>query len=605
MKRQLHSQQPTGPRQQSQSQSQSQSPKQSPSPPSSLLLRVLVPAAPPIQVEEIAAREYGNPLIARGTFGEVFIGIQLPPSSSTSSTSTSPSQDNTGTRSSILHPPKARYVAIKTIRNAVSYNNDKSSHEFTPAVFTELASLRALSPHVNIVPLLHTIYDTGGSSGGGGGGGRSSNLLSSNSISFVFPYCPCDLQEIINHYRHSRSGYNNSSIDHSSSSSSQNRNILTKQIIKHILKDICNGLNHCHSNGIIHCDIKPGNILLSSNGTFQLADFGIAKTYIPKHYHSKNQKNSHEQNTAAGGGLCTLYYRPPELLYGSTTHYQPSIDMWSLGCVIVELQTLKPLFPGWGVMDQLSKIMTVCGTPTIHSWPTIHTLPDYHKVKFTERDGVGLKRFVCVQEDDGSLLDLVEGLVVMDPEKRLSVSECLVHPWLVPPLSLSSKSTSDSDIDIDIFGLGSRNEITASYILQNMIIHKDLLGDDGFQYGSSMSKVTDNINGVTELNVTVGDEDYVELLDQMKLQGVAMAEMRRNWNSFRELDLEIKMMEEKKEKIGNTSNNNNHSNHSNHNDGIEKIQESSHPTYPSTKGEGRVGLGRMLAAKMKSNTLKD
>lgn len=82
-------------------------------------------------------------------------------------------------------------------------------------------------------------------------------------------------------------------------------------------------ISYCHSNRIIHRDIKPQNILLSLDGTIKLADFGLARTYnIPV------KRYTHE--------VVTLWYRSPELLLDSY-FYSTSIDIWSLGCIFSEM----------------------------------------------------------------------------------------------------------------------------------------------------------------------------------------------------------------------------------------------------------------------------
>ena len=291
------------------------------------------------------------------------------------------------------------------------------------------------------------------------------------------------------------------------------------------MKDICNGLEYCHTKGIIHCDIKPGNIVLSTRGTFQLADFGIARLDMKQveEMKKKNQKDEEDQNEKGINnvkrqrrnqldhhGLCTLYYRPPELLYGSTT-YESSLDMWGVGLILAELATLRPLFPGCGVIDQLSRIMDVLGTPTKETWPFINELPDYNKIQFDTRDGSGLRIIVPRIANDNELMDLLEQLVVMDPLKRLSAGKCLNHTWLSPQSKIALSPFNDS-------------EVMAQLMLQSCIFNKEVLGDDGMFYGSSMSKF-DKIHEEIVL-----DDDA--LLEQMKLKGVAMAEARRNLSSF-------------------------------------------------------------------------
>ena len=444
------------------------------------------------KVEEISAREFGNPLIARGAFGEISIAIQ------------SVTQNNNNNNNN--NYKRYQFVALKKIRNAVLYSEEKSSYEFTPAVFTELASLRTLTPHPNITPLLDIKYDNNNDN-------KSSNRdpspfftssISSTSLSFVFPYCPIDLNEIISHRRINNQHFH-------------------PFVIKYIIQNICHGLEHCHSKGILHCDIKPGNIVLSSNGIFQLADFGIARPY---HDHKRDVDDDHDRNNEHATkihhqqqqqhGLCTLYYRPPELLYGSTI-YEPSIDMWGVGLILTELCSLRPLFPGCSVLDQLSRILNVLGTPTEQSYPKVHLLPDYSKVQFDiSGNGIGLRNVIINMEHDLDLMHLIEHLVIMNPDDRLSASECLNHSYITKGSFDNHYDTNDDDND---------KGFRSYFILKDLIFNHNIRGD------------------CTEYLIhQTNDENEESLLKEMKVKGVAIAQARRKLSSFDNFELRKQKM---------------------------------------------------------------
>lgn len=77
--------------------------------------------------------------------------------------------------------------------------------------------------------------------------------------------------------------------------------------------------------------------------------------------------------------VITLWYRSPELLLGERI-YSTSVDIWSVGCIFAELILRKPLFPGQGEFDQLTKIFKSLGFPTEERWPGVSLLPNYNRI---------------------------------------------------------------------------------------------------------------------------------------------------------------------------------------------------------------------------------
>lgn len=100
------------------------------------------------------------------------------------------------------------------------------------------------------------------------------------------------------------------------------------------MQQIFYGLDYCHGKGVLHRDIKTSNILLNNEGVLKLADFGLA-----------NFMSTRTKQQPLTSRVVTLWYRPPELLLGST-NYGPYVDMWSAGCVFAELLIGKPILKG-------------------------------------------------------------------------------------------------------------------------------------------------------------------------------------------------------------------------------------------------------------------
>jgi serine/threonine protein kinase len=157
--------------------------------------------------------------------------------------------------------------------------------------------------------------------------------------------------------------------------------------------------------------MKPSNILVSQFGDVKLADFGLAKVFG-----SPDKRYSPQ--------CVTLWYKPPELLFGATL-YGPSVDMWSMGCIFAELLLRRPLLPGSNDLDQLGKIFATFGTPTEQEWPQMKSLPNY--IEYEDCPKVPLKSLFVAASDDA--LDLLSKMLVYDPNKRITATEALEHPY--------------------------------------------------------------------------------------------------------------------------------------------------------------------------------
>ncbi|CAK9150226.1 unnamed protein product [Ilex paraguariensis] len=107
----------------------------------------------------------------------------------------------------------------------------------------------------------------------------------------------------------------------------------TEPQIKCYMQQLFRGLEHCHSRGVLHRDIKGSNLLIDDMSVLKIGDFGLANFFQP------------DQMQPLTSRVVTLWYRAPELLLGAT-EYGVAIDMWSAGCILAELFSGKPIMPG-------------------------------------------------------------------------------------------------------------------------------------------------------------------------------------------------------------------------------------------------------------------
>lgn len=187
---------------------------------------------------------------------------------------------------------------------------------------------------------------------------------------------------------------------------------LDKNLVRSYTYQILEGILFCHQRRIIHRDLKPQNLLISKDGVIKLADFGLARAFgIPVRVYT------HE--------VVTLWYRSPEVLLG-VQRYATPIDIWSIGCIFAEMVTGNALFHGDSEIDQLFRIFRSLGTPSEETWPGVSTMPDF-KPTFPNWKSNVLKSLVPGITDDG--LDLLEKMLIYNPNNRISAKAALLHPY--------------------------------------------------------------------------------------------------------------------------------------------------------------------------------
>ncbi|TEB35666.1 Pkinase-domain-containing protein [Coprinellus micaceus] len=277
------------------------------------------------------------------------------------------------------------YVALKRIRMETERDG------FPVTAMREIKLLQSLK-HPNVVRL-HEM------------------MVSNGSVFMVFEYMDHDLTGIL----------------------SQTQFKFTEAHLKSLCQQMLAGLAYLHHKGVIHRDIKGSNILLNNRGELKLADFGLARFY------HKRRRSDYTNR------VITLWYRPPELLFGATV-YGAEVDMWSAGCIMLELFTKKPVFQGNDELHQLHVIFKIMGTPSPDRWLGLLNLPWYELVK--PREPLPNRfRELFQKWMSPAALDLAEQLLAYDPASRITAAAALDAPYFKQDQPLAERPTGLSTLE--------------------------------------------------------------------------------------------------------------------------------------------------------------
>ena len=228
-------------------------------------------------------------------------------------------------------------------------------------------------------------------------------LHSENKLTIVFEFLDMDLRKFLDTHHNS----------------------LSRAVLRDFIEQLLRGIAFCHSRNVLHRDLKPQNLLIHSDDMLlKIADFGLGRAFgVPV------EKYTHE--------VVTLWYRAPDVLLGNT-HYGTPVDMWAVGCIILEMVTGVPLFAGKNDLDQLLRICAFLGTPTPDNWPSMmtyanstNTLSKPEFFEFAEPQSAAFYERPALAEFGPEGIDLVRRMLRYEPAERISAAEALDHPFFV------------------------------------------------------------------------------------------------------------------------------------------------------------------------------
>jgi mitogen-activated protein kinase 1/3/mitogen-activated protein kinase 6 len=220
------------------------------------------------------------------------------------------------------------------------------------------------------------------------------------------------------------------------------------------LYQILRGMKYVHSAQVIHRDLKPRNLLVNSNCDLKICDFGLARVCF----------SDKEWVCPMTEYVCTRWYRAPEVLC-SWTDYSGAIDIWSIGCILAEMNMRKPLYPGHNTQHQLDLIIGLLGSPEGEELMKIPNEKCRKFIKSLPRK-VG-KPFPEVFADMSlEAQDLLAKMLRWDPESRITVFEAIQQPYLEKLHCPEDEPTRDA-LDTSDFEF-ERRKITAAALREEI-----------------------------------------------------------------------------------------------------------------------------------------
>ncbi|KAK3601543.1 hypothetical protein CHS0354_027683 [Potamilus streckersoni] len=188
--------------------------------------------------------------------------------------------------------------------------------------------------------------------------------------------------------------------------------LFPESVVRNIIYQVLQGIAFMHKHGFFHRDLKPENLLCSGPDCIKIADFGLAREIRSRPPYTDY--------------VSTRWYRAPEVLLRSTNYSSP-IDMWAIGCIMSELYTLRPLFPGTSEIDEIFKICNILGTPKREEWEEGHKLAAAMNFRWPQCVPTNFK--AIIPNASSEALQVLKDMLLWDPQKRPSSSQCLRYSY--------------------------------------------------------------------------------------------------------------------------------------------------------------------------------
>nr|XP_057928286.1 serine/threonine-protein kinase MAK-like isoform X2 [Doryrhamphus excisus] len=192
----------------------------------------------------------------------------------------------------------------------------------------------------------------------------------------------------------------------------RNYAMFSENEIRNIMFQVLSGLAFMHKHGYFHRDMKPENLLCMGPELVKIADFGLAREIRSQPPYTDY--------------VSTRWYRAPEILLKFTSYSSP-IDIWAVGCIMAELYTFRPLFPGNSEVDEIFKICQVLGTLKKAEWPEGYIIASSMNFRFPKCIPTCLSSLIPNASNEA--ITLMKDMLQWDPKKRPSAAQALQYPY--------------------------------------------------------------------------------------------------------------------------------------------------------------------------------
>ncbi|OHS97429.1 putative serine/threonine-protein kinase [Tritrichomonas foetus] len=238
----------------------------------------------------------------------------------------------------------------------------------------EVLFLRQLQGNPNVIKLIDLIYDQ-----------------KNGYVAIVFELMDCNLYELL----------------------SEHKKPYDEDISLLLIYQLLRAVSYMHSKNMFHRDIKPENCMVDKETLcLKLCDFGSTRGVASAAPYTEY--------------VSTRWYRAPECILTSGS-YGPEVDEWAAGCMLFELLTTRPLFPGKHEIDQIAKIHNLLGTPARDVLAQFRRNPNTQiSFQFPQRPAQDLHRLLPKVSQD--TIDLLQRLLTYNPQDRITASDALAHP---------------------------------------------------------------------------------------------------------------------------------------------------------------------------------